>query len=82
MNMVNLAEHPHRFRTRGKQNGQIAGQVTAMCPLEEVPHGPASGSAFGEPLIEVRLGEIVQGLVTAVQPGQQVTRSRSADCCL
>jgi hypothetical protein len=70
MNMVTLTGQPHRFWTWGKRNGQIDGQATAARPPEEVAYRPASGGAFGEPLIEVNLGEFVQGLATAVQPGQ------------
>jgi len=42
------------------------------CPLEEVAHGPAGGGAGSEPLVQVCLREVAQGLAAVVQPGQQV----------
>ena len=72
LGMVALGEQPRRFLARGKRHRQIAGQAAAACPLEEVTHGPAGGGTVGEPLIQVRLGEVAQDLATLVQPGQQV----------
>ncbi len=78
LDMVVLGEQPRRLLARGKRHRQIADQAAAAGPLEEVTHGPAGGGAAGEPVVQVRLGEVAQGLSAVVQPGQQVQGGQDA----
>jgi hypothetical protein len=58
--MAALSEQTLWFLTRGKWHVQIADQAAAGCPLKEVAHGPAGGSAASQPSVQIRLGEIAQ----------------------
>jgi hypothetical protein len=60
LDMVALSEQALWFLTRGKWHVQMPNQAAAVCPLEEVAHGPAGGSAASQPSVQIRLGEIAQ----------------------
>ena len=49
VDMVALSEQALWFLTRGKRHVQITGQAAAICPLEEVAHGPAGAGAVSQP---------------------------------
>lgn len=49
-----------------------------MCPLEEVAHGPAGGSAVSQPPVQIHLSKIAQVLTALIQPGQQVEGNEDA----
>ena len=49
LDMVALSEQALWFLARGKWHVQVTDQAAAACPLKEVAHGPAGGSAVSQP---------------------------------
>lgn len=76
--MVVLTEHALWFLTQGKRHVQVTYQAAAMCPVEEVAHGPAGGSAVGQPLVQIGLGTVAQVLAALIQSGQGVEGGQDA----
>ena len=85
LDMVALSEQTLWFLTRGKWHVQVADQAAAACPLKEGAHGPAGGSAVGQPPVQIGLGKVAQVLAALIQPGPIVlaarmrARAKSAD---
>jgi hypothetical protein len=71
LDVVAFSEQPRRLLARGKRHRQIADQAAVACPLKKVTYGPAGGGAVSEPLVQIRLREVAQGLAAVVEPGQQ-----------
>ncbi|MET7901137.1 hypothetical protein ABZS86_06530 [Streptomyces sp. NPDC005355] len=61
------------FLSRDGGDCQLAGEPTARGPFQEVPDqvAPLAGSP-GDPVINVLLGEVGEGQVALVDPGQEV----------
>lgn len=66
------------FLTRGERHVQVTDQAAPMCPVEEVPHGPARRGAACQPPVQIGLGKVAQVLAALIQPGQQVEGDQDA----
>jgi hypothetical protein len=66
-----VTEDADGFLTRDARNDQGLGEAPVVRPAEEVANRVVAAVAVGEPLVEVGLGELVEGESSLVEPGQQ-----------